>query len=441
MVHKKARVRKQIIAKGPESASLIPPASDHAQILTLDVRSEFKVLEAVMLHRPGREIERLTPANKGKLLFEDMPYLRLMQKEHKAFAGQLTAEGVRVLYIEDLLLELLEQNAEAKNRIVTQACALSLLPALADILLDGLSLSRLRDVLISGITRQELKEEVGVDLADHCGPGADQFLLGPVPNLYFMRDPAAIVGNGIVSCKMHYRARVRESFLVQQVLRSHPLFATPAFFFGGPTSDGQSTEDRPLTIEGGDIIVLSDKALAVGCSERTRSETVRRLAQRVFQSGVFQRVYEITIPSRREYMHLDTVFTVVDRGMVVTYPEVMDHVVEVRRYEPLDMGTVHAVARTETRDFKTILEAEFGCPLTVVTTGDGDLHHAEREQAADGTNVLAIAPRRVITYDRNPRTNEALRRAGVQVIEIEGSELVRGLGGPRCMTMPLRRAT
>jgi arginine deiminase len=403
------------------------------------VDNEFDQLELVMLHRPGKEIDRLTISNREELLFEDIPYLAKMQAEHDQFAEKLRSEGVTVLYLSELLARILKEDS-TRSRLVFQVSAQCANPQIASIVLDHYSHLEIANLLVEGLTRSELKEKSGYDFTD-CDERSAQFLIAPVPNLYFMRDPAAVIGSQIISSKMHYRARVQESLIMKEILQRHTLFSESQIIFGK-----EEIDDRPFTIEGGDIIVLSRNAVAIGRSERTRSETIRRIARRLFKEGAFQRVYEVTIPARREYMHLDTVFTVIGPGLVVAYPGVMEHVVELRRYEPLVAETDHgediiAMPIDEVRKFNTVLEEEFGGYFEVVHTGDNHPLYSEREQRSDGTNVLALGPRKVITYDRNHRTNDALRSRGVKVIEIEGSELVRGLGGPRCMSMPLRRTS
>ena len=405
------------------------------QSLRLNVKSESDALKWVLVHEPGLEIDRLTIGNREQFLFEDIPYLPQMQKEHRAFVKELENQGVHVLQLRDLLFDIL-QLSEVRSRLVRNCCAANLQPSLPNILLDDISPDELTNILLHGITVNELKDKTGRDFTQ-IDDFTDPFLLRPSPNIYFTRDIAAIISDSIISCKMHYPTRTHESLIIREIFRNHKLFADSKFLFGN--IDG---EDRPYTIEGGDIIVLSNKAIAIGRSERTRSETIAMVATNLFQNDKVQRVYEVNIPSRREYMHLDTVFTVAAPGVVVAYPGVMEHVTEIRRYEPMAIGlddNVIAFAINENRNFNTILEDEFEGHLDVIHTGDNDPKHAEREQRADGTNVLAIKPGTVITYDRNPKTNNALRSYGFQVIEIQGSELVRGLGGPRCMTMPLVR--
>jgi arginine deiminase len=415
------------------AASNVSPNLSPADLIRPRVVSEHGVLHAALVHRPGAEIDLLDPHNKERLLFEDIPFLRRMQLEHDAFCSLMREQGIEVVYLDALLRDLLADEA-ARGQIVRQVCAAAGQPGLARLLLDHLGGDDLLRVLFAGVRAGELAARGVAALA---GQGGDHVLLEPIPNAYFTRDPAAVVGDGFVACKAHFDTRVRETVLLRLIAELHPRFAGTDIVFGV-----REDEDRPFTVEGGDIHVLSGQTVLIGSSQRTRSETVGLLARKLFAGGKVQRVYEVEIPSDRRYMHLDTVFTIIARGVIVVYPDVIDRIDTIRRYEPMLTSDGELIAQSfrETRKLHTLLADEFGTPLTVVNTGGNDARYAAREQGADGTNVFAIAPGRVISYDRNLHTNAAMRSLGIEVLEIEGSELVRGLGGPRCMALPLKRA-
>ena len=386
------------------------------------------------MHRPGAEIERLTFDNMRTFLFEDTPYLRRMREEHDAFTARMRERGVEVVYVEDMLADIL-RNAAVRRRLVNEVCIGSTVPGLADELNDTKhwSTEALTEVMFAGLSIAEFQEITGQP-ATQSG-GDDDLLLPPIPNAYFSRDPAVVVRNTAISCKMHYEPRIRETQIVRAVLENHPEFAGNGIVYGG-TKD--PSEDRPLTIEGGDVIILSPNAVLIGESERTRHETIVKLAEKCSRAGTVQRIYEVPIPAARSYMHLDTVFTVLDRGVVLWFAPVMAKLKQLKRHECDGSGGVRCVV--EDRPFSDVLKAEFDCDLTIIETAGGSKHHGSREQRMDGTNAFAIGPRVAVMYERNERTAKALRAKGVEVLTIVGSELVRGLGGPRCMTMPLRRA-
>lgn len=400
--------------------------------ISLKIQSEYDHLNCVIVHRPGTEIDRLTPDNKIDLLFEDVPYLSKMQDEHDKFVDCIKSNGVEVLYFKDLLNHILEFS-NVKNTLIDRVCSLAQVPSLSEYL-KSFDATILSEILISGLSSNELSDLSGVSFNNN-DPSNDILLLDPCPNAYFTRDPAAIIGNQIVSTKMHFQARIRETLLFLEIFKNHPAFVNSKFVYGDTI-----LEDRPYCIEGGDIIILNKDAIAVGRSQRTTSHAIAKLAKNLFKAGTIQRVYEIFIPSERAYMHLDTVFTVIDKGIVMAYPNVMEKIKEIKKYIPQYFDNeVYAVPTREIRSFNHILGDEFGC-IKVIHTGNNNPRYASREQLADGTNVFAIAPSKVITYDRNIHTNKALEEKGIDVITIEGSELVRGLGGPRCMTMPLNRS-
>ena len=404
--------------------------------MRIQIDNEYDKLEAVLVHRPGPEIERLTHDNMKAFLFEDIPFLRRMQEEHDAFVAVLQAHGVEVLLLDQLLGEVLADEA-VRRSLIGEVCQAAAMPAIVDDLagLKHWAVPELVTVLFAGLTASEYTHITGHRIAS--GGDGDNFLLPPVPNAYFTRDPAVVVRDTAISSKMHYRERVRETLLMRAVLEHHDVFRNNAITYGG--SD-EPTEDRPYTIEGGDVIVLSPDVVLVGCSERTRSETIERLAANCFQCSQVKRVYEIPIPADRAFMHLDTVFTVVDRGKILWFGDVMENVRNIHRYESIEDDPTRARRVAEDRPFLDILRDEFGCDVTVIDTAGGLKPFAAREQRMDASNALAIAPSVAVTYERNEHTTEALKANGVTCIGIDDSELVRGLGGPRCMTMPLRRS-
>ena len=406
--------------------------------MKFQIENEYDRLEAVLVHRPGREIERLTHDDMGAFLFEDIPYLRRMQDEHDAFVAAMRERGIEVIYVGRLLADVLADEA-ARRELIDAVCAAALAPAIAEDLcgLKYWDCDALVEMLYAGLTAGEYHAATGQRIAS--AGGDDHYLLPPIPNAYFTRDPAVVVRDTAISSKMHYPARVRESLLTRAVIEHHPDYRDNTIVYGGTA---EPAEDRPYTIEGGDVLILSSVAMLIGASERTRSETIEKLAGKCFALGKIKRVYEIPIPGKRAFMHLDTIFTVVDRGTVLWYSQVMEQVGSIHRFEPADDGKNGGARRIlDDRPFVDLLRDEFGCELTVIDTAGGGKHFGSREQRTDGTNTLAIAPRVAMAYARNERTTAALEAHGVECIVIDGSELVRGLGGPRCMTMPLRRAS
>ena len=403
--------------------------------MNLILYTEFGTLKKVIMHRPGWEIERLTPQNTSELLFEDVPFLESMQKEHDEYTNLIkNVTDAKVYRLRQLLLDILV-NQNLKNTILKDALAQVGQQEISEDIISTYSTAEIINLLISGLRINEIKRKIpnfkNSKLKDN------DYLIYPSPNLYFMRDPAAVIQNGVISSNMKYSGRQFESHILKLIFTNHPEFKNNF----NEIFPGDSDSSSCPTIEGGDVIVISPKVLAIGCSERTESRAIQNVAKNVLAEKTVERVYEVKLPSKRNFMHLDTVFSIIDENLIVTYPEAMDTLLETFVYR-LDSVTDNNEIKIHRESIKksliSILQLEIP-HLEVVKTGYGHPDFASREQWYDGANVFAIGPRRVISYDRNRLTNRALRDNGVEVLEINSSELSRGLGGPRCMAMPIER--
>lgn len=403
----------------------------------IHVNSEIGKLKTVLLKRPGREVENLTPEIMERLLFDDIPYLKVIQKEHDEFAKALEDNGVEVLYLEKLAAEAIDAG-NAKETFVEKVLSESNIesPSVYEGLKNYLLDMETQDMVIAimeGVRKKDVhtKKE---HLSDVSNDDDYPFYMDPMPNLYFTRDPAASMGNGLTINRMMFEARQRESLFMEAIMEYHPRFAN---------SDVQIWRDRNHTsfMEGGDELVLNEKTLAIGISQRTSAQAIEELALELFSKGsTFEKILAIKIPNVRAMMHLDTVFTMVDYDKFTIHPGILRiggsidvYVIE----EGDEPGKVKITHETDLeKSLKDVLGVE---ELTLIPCGGGDAIAAPREQWNDGANTLAIAPGVVVTYDRNYMSNELLREHGIKVIEISSSELSRGRGGPRCMSMPLVR--
>jgi len=402
--------------------------------MNLRLNSEFGTLKAVLMHRPGKEIDRLTPYNKSMLLFEDVPYLEAMQREHDVFTDLIKhSTGATVYRLRELLMQVISDKAILEN-LMKDALSKSGMSHLSDDILGRLSTAECATALTAGVKVHELKKKIPnlprTELLDYA------FIIPPSPNLYFQRDPIALTPGGVVFSSMKMEGRKREADLLRTIFENHPEFkdhVNRIFPING--------HENPASIEGGDIIVLSKKAVAIGNSERTDEKAIYHVAKSLLAEGTVERVYEVHLPKKRQYMHLDTVFTILDENLVLTYPDALNAVLQTSLYtlKEIQDDKVHIKRRVLNESLLTVLEREIP-HLEILHTADGNPDYAMREQWFDGANVFAIGPRRVISYNRNIYTNRALRDMGVEVLEIPSSELSRGLGGPRCMTMPLSRS-
>ena len=400
--------------------------------VTHQVTSETGRLREVIVHRPGLELRRLTPANKQDLLFDELLWVAKAQEEHDGFVEVLRAEGVTVRQFGDLLEEALIDEGVKKELIHRVAsvdtCGVELVDRVRGHL-EELGRPQLAEHLVGGLTVEEVPGAAQGFVGGVLGPTA--FLIPPLPNTVFTRDPSAWVGGGVVISPMSRPARKAERLLWDTVYRHHPDYAKASKWYGDAPRDY-----FPATLEGGDVLVLSQECVAIGLSERTHPIAAENLAAQLFETGTCTHVLAIDLPKGRRTMHLDTVMTVVDTDAVVLWPPA-PQVTHTYRIEPGKTGKNMRV--TPEPDLIRAVAAGLNVDtLTVVTTGE-DAVLADREQWDDGNNTLALRPGVVVAYERNADTNRRLEEAGIEVLRISSYELPRGRGGPRCMACPTRR--
>lgn len=396
--------------------------------------SEIGRLKKVMLHRPGKELENLMPEYLERLLFDDIPYLKEAQREHDSFADCLRGQGVEVVYLTDLVAESLT-GPEVRQELIRQYLAEADVSdartreSLAEYF-DALPDKEMVSAMMAGVRKSQLRTGQA-RLGDFVSATEDDypFAVDPLPNLYFTRDPFATIGTGVSIHRMHTVTRNRETLFGKFIFEHHPVYRhAPRWYDRGETS----------SLEGGDILVLSPQVLAVGISQRTQEDSIDALAETVLtQSKTFRKLLAFNIPKSRSFMHLDTVFTMVDYDKFTVHPNILQQITVF----VMELDENHKMKiRQEDGRLEDILKEHLELDhVTLIPCGQGSEIDAAREQWSDGSNTLAIAPGEVVVYSRNYVTNRSLEEAGVRIHTIPSAELSRGRGGPRCMSMPLWR--
>ncbi len=403
--------------------------------MQLSVNNEIGDLKTVLLHRPSHEIENLTPDLLESLLFDDIPFLQVAQQEHDVFAQTLRDEGVNVLYLQDLVADIL-QKPNVRDKLFQEFFDEANIKSsrrqdlLKNYLLSQKDNHAIVEKMFSGIRKHEVDFN-GNSLTDIVN--ADYpFICDPMPNLYFSRDPFATIGRGICMNHMHTHTRQRETLFSKYIFQYHDLFTDQEIPFW-------YRRENSMDIEGGDVLILNENTLCIGISQRTRPEAIERLANRLFQSDMsnITTILAFYIPSSRAFMHLDTVFTQVDHAKFTIHGEI-EGPLSVYRITPSKSTNGLSIDK-QVDTLEKILQPYCPKQVELIRCGGGDKIISGREQWNDGSNTLAIRPGEVVVYSRNYVTNQLLQDHGVKTHVIPSSELSRGRGGPRCMSMPLIR--